>query len=109
MAKTPKFEFDAALSFAGEDRRHAEAIARALQEQGLKVFYDRDYAAHLWGKGQEEYEKIYGPASRYVIPLVSKHYREKDWTRLEFGIAKKEARRRRRSSFSPSRSTTPRC
>ena len=34
----PQFEFDAALSFAGEDREHAEALAKKLEADGFSVF-----------------------------------------------------------------------
>jgi hypothetical protein len=34
------FEYDIALSFAGEDREIAENIANALVIEGVKVFYD---------------------------------------------------------------------
>src|ERR1700734_1366341 len=93
-AKKPVYEFDAALSFAGEDRRHASKLARALTAKGYKVFYDRDFCGQLWGKGQHEYEQIYGPRSRFVIPFVSENYTRKEWTRFEFESAKREARNR---------------
>jgi hypothetical protein len=92
--RRPSFQYDAALSFAGEDREHAEALAEKLKDLGFTVFYDKDHQAHLWGKNQTEYEKIYGPESRYVIPLISEHCVRKDWTRFEFEIAKGEARKR---------------
>lgn len=88
------FEFDAALSFAGQDRRHAEALKDALQKLGRRVFYDRDHTAHLWGKRQSEYEQIYGPRSRYVLPIVSAAYPNREWTQLELAYAKREAERR---------------
>ena len=34
-------KYDIALSFAGEDRAYAEALAEALKEKHLKVFYDK--------------------------------------------------------------------
>jgi hypothetical protein len=89
-----RYEYDAALSFAGADRKAAEQLARNLKSRGFKVFYDRDHLASLWGKRQSDFENIYGPKSRFVIPFVSKHYVGKDWTRLEFDSAKREARRR---------------
>ncbi len=89
------YEFDAALSFAGENRLLAAAITRELQKLGRSVFYDRDHKAHLWGKRQDEYERIYGKASRFFVPLVSRHYRKKEWTQLEFSIARRASRRRK--------------
>jgi len=89
-----QYHFDAALSFAGEDRSLASRLARLLKAKGWRVFYDKDHRARLWGKRSAEYEGIYGPRSRFVIPLVSEHYVQKDWTMFEFESAKREARRR---------------
>ncbi|WP_197440158.1 tetratricopeptide repeat protein [Polystyrenella longa] len=93
MKKT-EFRFDVALSFAGQDRPYVEAVARAMQSLGLQVFYDQDHHAHLWGKNRTEYEKIYGPDSAYVVPMISKHYTEREWTQWEFETAKREAKKR---------------
>ena len=79
-----RYDFDAALSFAGEDRNLARKLATKLKAKGWRVFYDKDNRGRLWGKGTSEYESIYGPRSRFVIPLISEHYVRKDWTRFEF-------------------------
>ncbi len=39
--------YDIALSFAGEDREHTEAVALALKSHGIHVFYDKDEKAVL--------------------------------------------------------------
>jgi hypothetical protein len=77
MDKAPRYEFDAALSFAGEDREHAARLAKALKARGCRVFYDKDFRGELWGKWQKKYEQIYCPKSRFVIPFV--HSREWAW------------------------------
>jgi tetratricopeptide (TPR) repeat protein len=92
--KSRPYEFDAAISYAGEDRLPAERVAKALKAKGYSIFYARDSRADLWGKRQAEYEQIYGPKSRFVIPFISKDYARKDWTRFEFESAKREAERR---------------
>ncbi|MSR58594.1 MAG: toll/interleukin-1 receptor domain-containing protein [Planctomycetaceae bacterium] len=96
MAKKEKnrFRFDAALSFAGQDRPRVVVVARAMQSLGLRVFYDKDHRAHLWGKNRTEYERIYGPESAFVVPFISKHYVQREWAQWEFGTAKREARKR---------------
>ncbi|PHQ36657.1 tetratricopeptide repeat protein [Rhodopirellula bahusiensis] len=101
--KRSDFRFDAALSFAGKDRPRAEAVARAMQSLGLRVFYDKDHHAHLWGKSRNEYEGIYGPDSAYVVPMISKHYAEREWTQWEFETAKREARTRKGDFLLPIR------
>src|ERR1017187_8876977 len=41
---------DVAISFAGEDRARAEDLANALRKMSVRVFYDADEKAQLWGK-----------------------------------------------------------
>src|SRR4051794_24576657 len=101
--KSKSYKYDAALSFAGEDRRHAEALSRQLRRLGLSVFYDADQQARLWGRSTREFDEVYGAQSRYVIPLISKHYISKDWPRYEFETAKREERRRRNEFILPIR------
>jgi tetratricopeptide (TPR) repeat protein len=97
------YKYDAALSFAGEDRKLAESLFHSLTQRGLSVFYDAEREAHLWGKTSREFERVYGPQSRYVIPLVSKHYIRKDWTRFEFDTAVQEQKKRRGEFILPVR------
>jgi len=69
------FEYDIAISFAGEDREIAEAIARYLHRSGVQVFYDQFQKSNLWGKDLIEYlADIYGKKSRYCLMIISKHY-----------------------------------
>jgi hypothetical protein len=44
------YEFDVALSFAGEDRANAERLAKLLRESNVRVFYDEFVKATLWGR-----------------------------------------------------------
>ncbi len=87
-----EFEYDVAISFAGEDREIAQEIAEGLTKSGIRVFFDQFYQAQLWGKDLAiEFQKRYGPKTRFVMPLISGHYAIKDWTDYEFTIAKQEA------------------
>lgn len=97
------YKYDAALSFAGEDRKLAESLSHSLTERGFSVFYDADREARLWGKTSKEFERIYGPQTRYVIPFVSKHYVRKAWTRFEFDAALREQEKRRGEFILPVR------
>ena len=38
----PKWRWDVALSFAGAQRDYVEQVARALQAQGVRCFYDAE-------------------------------------------------------------------
>jgi hypothetical protein len=35
------FDYDVALSFAGEDREYVNQVAGVLNELGIRVFYDK--------------------------------------------------------------------
>ena len=49
------FDYDVAISFAGEQRKEAEAIADCLKKNEVNVFYDGYEKAHLWGKDLYEH------------------------------------------------------
>ena len=49
------FDYDVAISFAGEQREEAEAIADCLKKNEVNVFYDGYEKAHLWGKDLYEH------------------------------------------------------
>jgi hypothetical protein len=74
-------EYDVALSFAGEDRLHAETLKNQLGTYGIKVFYDSDEKAKLWGEDLYTYlSDLYQNKARFCVMLVSKHYAQKLWT-----------------------------
>ena len=81
---TDTFEYDVAISFAGEQRSEAEAIARCLQKSGARVFYDGYEQADLWGKNLYEHlDDVYQNKARYCLLLISSAYAEKVWTNHE--------------------------
>lgn len=94
MPKQPRrrLEFDVALSFAGEDRPHAELLANILKDCGVKVFYDEFHKATLWGKDLYQHlQTIYRDKAKYCIVFVSKHYLKKNWTKHELKQAQARA------------------
>jgi len=100
-----KYKYDVAISFAGENRKIAEDLVASIKakDKRLSVFYDKDHKAHLWGKNTNEFDNIYGPESRYVIPIISEHYTKKDWPRYEFSTAVKESKKRKGDFILPIR------
>ncbi|MFD9704171.1 toll/interleukin-1 receptor domain-containing protein [Lentzea sp. NPDC059081] len=87
-----EYEFDVAPSFAGEDRDHVLPVVRRLEELGVKVFYDEDRVAELWGVNLVDHlPEVYGKKVRYVLLFASKHYVEKKWTRVERQAAQARA------------------
>jgi transcriptional regulator with XRE-family HTH domain len=78
------FQYDVALSFAGEDRGVADSLARLLRSRGIKVFYDQFEQADLWGKNLYDHlADVYANRARYCIMLISSHYAKKLWTNHE--------------------------
>ena len=63
-----EYEYDVTLSFAGEDRTHAEALADLLNNDGYKVFYDKYEWGRLWGANlYDEFSSIYKDKARYCV------------------------------------------
>lgn len=104
MSILPRYAFDFALSFAGEDRSKAKRIAKLLLRGGAVVFYDDKFKSELHGKSlTDEFQRIYGRTSRYVVVLVSEYYPRKDYTNYEFGVAKKAGKKRKAEYILPLR------
>ncbi len=82
---TPKvFDYDVALSFAGEDRELVIEIVGILKAYDIEVFYD-SYETHtLWGKDLYTHlDEVYRVKSKYCVMFLSNHYKEKLWTNHE--------------------------
>jgi hypothetical protein len=102
IEKKQVFEYDIAISFAGEDREIAKDLAKLLRAKGVRVFYDEFFRHELWGKKLTEYfQNIYGSKTKFVISLISRHYPIKDWTDFEFSIMRKEAKSRQTEFILP--------
>lgn len=79
-----KSKYDFALSFAGADRDLAEALAEALKDRELQVFYDFDERANIAGADIEQYlAPIYSSESEFVLAVIGKDYPRKIWTKFE--------------------------
>lgn len=97
-------KFDVALSFAGEDRAAAEALAGALIERGVTVFYDRYEQASLWGGDLYEHLlDVYQNQARYCVMFLSAHYARSAWTNQERRAAQARAFREKEAYILPIR------
>ena len=77
-SEEPTYEFDVAVSFAGEDRELVEEIVSRLKDAGVRVFYDTDYQAAMWGEDLVEYlDQVYRVKARYAIMFISRLSRRK--------------------------------
>jgi hypothetical protein len=87
-----KYEYEIAISYAGEDHPYAEALANVLHDRGVSVFYDKYERATLWGKNLYDYlSDLYQNKARYCVMLLSQHYALKVWTNLERQAAQARA------------------
>lgn len=76
--------YDIALSFAGEDRKIAEAIFKELDKRDISTFYDFNEQHRIVSEDVEEYLKpIYRSESRFVVPILGSQYPRKIWTQFE--------------------------
>jgi energy-coupling factor transporter ATP-binding protein EcfA2 len=90
-----EYEYDVAVSFAGEDRTQVSLLVSALEARGVEVFYDFNESARLWGKDLEnELARIYAQEARFMVLCLSKAYPVKDWTRFELDIGGRAAKKR---------------
>jgi hypothetical protein len=86
------FDYDVALSFAGEDRKYADHLARLLTNRKIRVFYDAHEESDLWGKNLIEHlEEIYGRQARFCVMFVSNSYAAKVWPTHERRAAQERA------------------
>jgi len=89
------FRFDFAISYAGEEKGIAKDLFQLLQDKGAKVFFAENEKVYLFGKSlTSELDYIFGPYTKFVIPIVSEYYVQKYWTKYEFKTAKREKEKR---------------
>jgi hypothetical protein len=78
------FEFEVALSFAGENRDLANHIAEGLKTLDVTVFYDELYESNYLGKSwSKQFTEIFGTRSKYVVCLLDIHHQKKIWPTFE--------------------------
>lgn len=76
--------YDIALSFAGTERRLAESIFAALEARSMSVFYDFNEQSRILGVDVEKYlAPIYRSEAKFVVPILSKDYPIRVWTKFE--------------------------
>jgi len=100
----PAQEYDVALSFAGEQRDYVEAVAIALRETDVSVFYDDFEKVQLWGKNlRDHFTDVYQNRARFVVMFVSKEYVAKAWPRHERQVVQAKALYMREEFILPAR------
>jgi hypothetical protein len=86
------FEYDVAISFAGDDQATAQALASLLASKNRTIFLDQYTAAETWGKDVLDHlVNLYARKARYLVLLISPHYPLKAWTKTEQAQAQERA------------------
>lgn len=88
--KDNSFEYDFAISYAGEDVEIAQGIRTAITERysNYSVFLGANERYKLVGQNGEDYFDSLFLQSRQVIVILSENYKRKPWTRYEWDIIK---------------------
>ncbi len=78
------FNYDVAVSFAGEERDFARQVAESLKREGLNVFFDEYFDRELVGSNlRKKLYSTYFNESRFCVMVISEAYRDKEWTSHE--------------------------
>lgn len=78
------FDYDLALSFAGENRELARYIAESLKMLDMTVFFDEMFEANFLGQAwSAQFKGIFGKQSRFVLCLLDIHHSNKIWPTFE--------------------------
>lgn len=87
-----EYQYDVALSFAGEDRKYVEKVANKLLSEDISVFYDRYEIVELWGANLiERLQDVYRDKAQYCVIFISTYYEQKVWTTHELRSAQERA------------------
>jgi hypothetical protein len=103
MPDEPQYEYDLAVSFAGDHRDYVRGVVRGLGDD-VRVFYDADEKARLLGENLVDLlTDLYLNKARYVAMFVSQAYAERMWTKVERQSAMARAARQRTAYILPIR------
>lgn len=82
------YDYDVAISFAGEEREIAKSIALGLRDKNFSVFFDEFESSMMWGSDLGQLlDVIYRKKSHFCMVLISRSYQQKIWTKHEFRSA----------------------
>ena len=99
-----EYEYDVALSFAGEERDYVEKVAEFLSEYEVKFFYDDYDEIDLWGKDLYAHlDEIYRKKAKYCVMFLSQHYAAKAWPNHERASAQARALAQKEEYILPAR------
>lgn len=93
--RSHEYDYDVAVSFAGEDRPDVVELVRRIEDRGLLVFCDFDQQAQLWGRDlRKVLAEVYANKAKYMLVCLSPAYPEKDWPTFELEVGRDAASKR---------------
>jgi TIR domain len=99
-----KYQYEIAFSFAGEDRKYVDQVARILRNSSINVFYDAFEQTNLWGKDLYAHlDDVYRHRARYCVMFISQAYKNKLWTNHERESAQARAFKEHQDYILPAR------
>jgi hypothetical protein len=79
-----RFEYDVALSYAGENRELARFIAQSLEVLDVPVFFDEMFEVNFLGAAwTKRFREIFAEKSRFVVCRLDECHAEKIWPTFE--------------------------
>lgn len=79
-----EFQYEIAISFAGENRALGRFIAKSLEDLDVSVFFDEMFETNFLGKTwTKQFSVVFGQQSRLVVCLLDKFHLEKIWPTFE--------------------------
>lgn len=97
-------EYDVAVSYASEDLAYVRDVVERLEAAGIRVFFDKNEEAALWGRDLYEYfTDLFRSRATFVLMFVSKSYVAKRWTTVERRAAQSMAMEEYREYILPVR------
>lgn len=83
-AEDREFDFDFAISFAGENRSLARIIKSQLETLDFSVFFDELFEANYLGQAwHKTFMEIFSEKSRFIVCLLDKYHLDKIWPTFE--------------------------
>ncbi len=78
------YDFDFAISFAGENRHLAQVIAEQLETLDCSVFFDEFFEVNYLGKTwRSKFKEVFAEQCRFIVCLLDKYHLEKIWPTFE--------------------------
>jgi len=107
IPRTPRlshYDYDIAVSFAGEDREVVQQYCDIVSSKSLKVFYDKYERIGLWGANlYDKLDEVYRIKALCCVIFISTNYAVKVWTNHERKSAQARALQENREYVLPVR------